>query len=593
MTNVLGLQFLPRIGDYDKAYRYTVETLKPKLVVVLDNLGFARKFRQNIPGTYQVPYVVHRTYNPNDAYWHRINGYKASDWVAAHSGQQEYGVIVQCMNEPSGYEEVRRLSDFVAECMHHAHNAGMRLAVPNFAMGHPSEQAILSGQLDSMIFAFRQYPEHFLAVHEYANSSPKNEPYHIRRYRNLWHRFNLLNVKLPTTLITETGRDKGGGHGDGWFAAFNGNEDRYIEFLKELGECYNADGVFSAIYGYGPGWGWENFNIENAPKILAALPVIGKLKEIPPMATVPAPVTGGVVGELSKLPGAYINVRVQPNTSANVTGNIRLNEKLTYFPAAQHNGWIYVIKGTVQGWVSLQGGAVVFKVYNPDIPAFKLIAPVAFRWRYSDLFGAPRNYAQFPTHLQKHEGVDIVPQAGQTGPFWVVAAADGVVETVGNDPDGYGIFVRVKHEHHGETYKTWYAHLRSNSVPVKAGDVVKGGTVLGEMGSTGYSTGPHLHFTVQHIGKGLQGYVVADVIDPKPLLPDPSIATPEPEPEPEPTPPLVGIGMTADELRQLIDGYHAMFGKLNDAIDILDEVAAKVDEIANIHLVVLERMEGR
>ncbi len=46
------------------------------------------------------------------------------------------------------------------------------------------------------------------------------------------------------------------------------------------------------------------------------------------------------------------------------------------------------------------------------------------------------------------------------------------------------------------------------------GDMVKRNDVIGWVGETGKTTGPHLHLIVQHIGHGLSGYVIPDVVDP-------------------------------------------------------------------------------
>ena len=73
----------------------------------------------------------------------------------------------------------------------------------------------------------------------------------------------------------------------------------------------------------------------------------------------------------------------------------------------------------------------------------------------------------------------------------MTAAADGVVLTVGHSGTGYGTYVIVGHR----GAATLYGHL--DSTTVKAGERVQRGQRLGFEGSTGYSTGPHLHFEVR------------------------------------------------------------------------------------------------
>lgn len=91
---------------------------------------------------------------------------------------------------------------------------------------------------------------------------------------------------------------------------------------------------------------------------------------------------------------------------------------------------------------------------------------------------------------RKHEGIDIARPNGYT----IKAADNGVVVAAGSDGT-YGNRVIVDHKN---GYKTTYAHLSSISVSV--GDVVPQGSKLGVMGSTGRSTGTHLHFEVEKNG---------------------------------------------------------------------------------------------
>ena len=90
-----------------------------------------------------------------------------------------------------------------------------------------------------------------------------------------------------------------------------------------------------------------------------------------------------------------------------------------------------------------------------------------------------------------HEGVDFAGTSGAD----VVAVAAGVV-TWSGDRYGYGEMVEVSH---GGGYTTRYAHNEENKV--KVGDLVKKGQVVAQMGSSGRSTGPHVHFEVYKHGR--------------------------------------------------------------------------------------------
>ncbi|MEI8068051.1 MAG: M23 family metallopeptidase [Candidatus Shapirobacteria bacterium] len=92
-----------------------------------------------------------------------------------------------------------------------------------------------------------------------------------------------------------------------------------------------------------------------------------------------------------------------------------------------------------------------------------------------------------------HQAVDI---ANRSNPP-VVAAQGGTVISAGWNGGGYGNFVVIDH---GNGYKTLYAHLLNNSISVSAGQRVGQGQRLGAMGSTGRSTGTHLHFEVKGPG---------------------------------------------------------------------------------------------
>ncbi len=92
-----------------------------------------------------------------------------------------------------------------------------------------------------------------------------------------------------------------------------------------------------------------------------------------------------------------------------------------------------------------------------------------------------------------HKGVDFAASRGTP----IYAAGDGTVEKAGR-LGGYGNYVRIRHN--GEL-STAYAHMQKFAKGLKSGQRVKQGQVIGYVGTTGRSTGPHLHFEVLKNGK--------------------------------------------------------------------------------------------
>jgi len=115
--------------------------------------------------------------------------------------------------------------------------------------------------------------------------------------------------------------------------------------------------------------------------------------------------------------------------------------------------------------------------YAWPVPGFDWISS-PFGWR--TLYGKPNN----------HKGIDIAGSGiyGQN----VIASNTGQVDRVVYGSTGYGYYVIVDH---GGGYKTLYAHL--SAIYVTEGQWVAQGTPIGGVGSTGNSTGPHLHFEVR------------------------------------------------------------------------------------------------
>ena len=99
-------------------------------------------------------------------------------------------------------------------------------------------------------------------------------------------------------------------------------------------------------------------------------------------------------------------------------------------------------------------------------------------------------YSDHEPHF--HRGVDIASAEGHP----VVASADGKVVYTGYDERGYGNLIVIDH---GHGLRTFYGHLASTLT--KAGDFVQRGEEIGLVGSTGKSTGPHLHYEVRIFDK--------------------------------------------------------------------------------------------
>ena len=91
-------------------------------------------------------------------------------------------------------------------------------------------------------------------------------------------------------------------------------------------------------------------------------------------------------------------------------------------------------------------------------------------------------------YSRMHKGVDFGAPTGTP----ILAAGDGTIEFIGNN-SGYDKYIRIRHN---STYKTAYAHMSRFASDLAVGSRVRQGQVIGYVGSTGQSTGPHLHYEV-------------------------------------------------------------------------------------------------
>jgi murein DD-endopeptidase MepM/ murein hydrolase activator NlpD len=142
------------------------------------------------------------------------------------------------------------------------------------------------------------------------------------------------------------------------------------------------------------------------------------------------------------------------------------------------------------------GGAMVWVVVASQVPSHLRLplASVVVGAVISQPFGCTslelEPYDPFCPGRHIHTGIDLAASMGTP----VQSATDGIAR-VGFDPNGAGLYVVVAVDSH---VRVFYCHL--SSVAVANGKAVIAGDVIGAMGSTGWSTGPHLHFEIQRDG---------------------------------------------------------------------------------------------
>jgi murein DD-endopeptidase MepM/ murein hydrolase activator NlpD len=101
-----------------------------------------------------------------------------------------------------------------------------------------------------------------------------------------------------------------------------------------------------------------------------------------------------------------------------------------------------------------------------------------------------------------HNGTDIIYSGGKErgiyAPYAGTVTYAGPSKTKKDDgePSGFGYYVKITHNINGQFYSSLYAHLVKGSMKVKQGDKVKAGDLLGTMGTSGMSTGVHLHWEI-------------------------------------------------------------------------------------------------
>ena len=205
-------------------------------------------------------------------------------------------------------------------------------------------------------------------------------------------------------------------------------------------------------------------------------------------------------------------VTVGPSYDDAGIGDLQNKKAILYdLPAHEHARYLE--------WFNDEYPGTVVEFANSGSMELSLTSPVSgIPFVIAHPFNELRDYDEDGIYDDLHEGLDIVAIDAAWAPVDIVASAPGTIEKVRlnyTPKYGFGIYVRIDH---GNNWKTWYCHL--SNVSVAEGQVVLSGDKLGVAGSTGNSSGIHLHFMLQKIGGGMAGYAINDIVDPTPYFID-------------------------------------------------------------------------
>ena len=192
-----------------------------------------------------------------------------------------------------------------------------------------------------------------------------------------------------------------------------------------------------------------------------------------------------------------LNVGTRDVISRGQRGEKLSNIEVTYVDGKEYSR--KTISSTITKQPVVEKIGIGIYAARPDSPSTVLTGTGEFGWPVdggyiSDPFLSDRN----------HKGMDIAASTGTE----IYAAADGVVVSAGWNSGGYGYFVQLGHV---DGYQTVYGHM--SAVLVTEGQEVSRGQLIGEIGSTGNSTGPHCHFEVRHEGICLDPALFVNTID--------------------------------------------------------------------------------
>ena len=218
-----------------------------------------------------------------------------------------------------------------------------------------------------------------------------------------------------------------------------------------------------------------------------------KRRVISKLATIGAMAGVGLIFISTTVPAnAFVRASETRSSITSVLGDGEVTQTLAVVaaPGTAVARDAYTVVSAKQKAVAVSSNKVYTFVGNPT---------GAIQWPFPE--GSPISSGFGPRHVSGcgacstfHEGLDFTPGAGTP----IHSIADGVVSLV--DLGGLlGNHVVIDHVINGQVVQSVYAHMKYGSITVAMGQTVTAGQVIGEVGSTGISTGAHLHLEV-HLG---------------------------------------------------------------------------------------------
>jgi len=198
------------------------------------------------------------------------------------------------------------------------------------------------------------------------------------------------------------------------------------------------------------------------------------------------------VGQELRIPpidGLYINVK-RNDTISSIANRYRVSSDyiLKYNNLTREDPIFAGNELLIPGAIVAKSTAspVSSKSGNVTVPSFN---PLPYSGRFVWPTSSPTHYLSQGYYLW-HKAIDLP----RTNGWGIYASAAGIVQ-IKSTSGGYGNLIIINH---GDGWSTYYAHL--SEFKVRAGQYVEQGQLIGIMGSTGRSTGPHLHFEIRQNG---------------------------------------------------------------------------------------------